>query len=580
MKRAVLHIVDVSIALLLLLSLASGQSLHISRVTTRPDGRQIGTGSRLLSMSDSGRYAIVQEFLSPTPPSFLTYDVRLLDRTNGSQAPLALGTGGVPLDSEIFSPLLTPAGNRVVFFTFASNVPGGITLPFGALLSMEVSTGLLTRLDHAAGGGPPDSYSFPESVSTDGRFVSCWSDATDLVPGDTNAATDAYVIDQQTGIITRLSLSTGGSESMSTSWSTHLSENGRYATFDNDGDDLDPADQNGTSFDVYFRDTQTGLTELISVTPSGVSGNAGSYGLWVSDDGRYVAFWSDATDLVAGDVNGQNDIFLRDRQLGTTTLVILSSSGAQLNAFAYGTFSGNGRYFAFRTSASNAVFGDTNQDSDIFVRDLLAGTTQRVTLTPTGGESHMNPFPGITHEVTYISNDGRLVSCHTYFGDLIAGDSNDHEDGFVIDRASNVAPVTTYCTAKTTSTGCTPVITSAGEPRASGFDSFYVSATQVRTATRGAFIWSLVPVALPFGGGTLCVAPPYQFQGVSSGTYGGLFGPCGQGQFVFQATQSFFGAHGILPGMTVYAQFMSRDNGYPAPNNIGLTDAITFTLAP
>ncbi len=92
--------------------------------------------------------------------------------------------------------------------------------------------------------------------------------------------------------------------------------------------------------------------------------------------------------------------------------------------------------------------------------------------------------------------------------------------------------------------------------------------------------WSLSPVALPFGGGTLCVAPPYQLEGVSSGTHGGGSGPCDQGQFVFQATQSFFAAHGIQPGTTVYAQFLSRDNGYAQPNNIGLTDGIRFMLAP
>jgi hypothetical protein len=351
--------------------------------------------------------------------------------------------------------------------------------------------------------------------------------------------------------------------------------------FSNYGDDLDPLDVNNNASDVYLRDLQTATTHLISVTPTGQAGDMDSYAMWVSDDGRYVAFSSNADDLVPGDTNGVNDFFLRDRQTATTSLIVLSNSGAQLDDWVGGRFSPDGRYVAFETRATNAVAGDTNQAGDVFVRDLLLSTTQRVTLTPTGGQvTQGSPTTGGFAVIMGFSPDGRFVAVYSDYSDLIEGDSNAAIDGFVIDSRSPLAPVTTYCTAKTTSTGCAPVITCAGEPRASGFDSFFVSASQVRTNTRGGFIWSLAANAAPFGGGTLCVAAPYHLESVASGAYGGTSGPCNQGQFLFRPTQAFLALHGLVPGTTVFGQFLSRDNGFPAPNAIGLTDAITFTVGP
>ncbi len=280
-------------------------------------------------------------------------------------------------------------------------------------------------------------------------------------------------------------------------------------------------------------------------------------------------------------MNAKNDVFLRDRQLGVTTYVVLSSSGAQLDDYVGARFSANGRFVAFSTRATNAVPGDTNQLDDLFVRDLFTSTTELLSLTPTGAQVSQPSasYGGFTVPAA-LSSDGRWLAFYSDYSDLVAGDSNGTIDGFVLERQPTVAPVTTYCPAKVTSTGCTPVITSAGEPRASGFDSFYVSASKVRAATRGAFSWSLAAASTPFGGGTLCVAAPYRFEGVASGTYGGTGRPCNQGQFVFKPSHAFFATHSLTPGTTIFAQFLSRDNGFAPPNNIGLTDAIAFTIAP
>ena len=149
---------------------------------------------------------------------------------------------------------------------------------------------------------------------------------------------------------------------------TSLSAEGRLVAFESYASNLVPGDTNGR-LDVFVHDRQTRLTERVSVDSAGIQGNGSSRQPSISADGRFMAFTSDATNLVPGDTNGRTDVFVHDRQTGTTERVSVDSAGNQGNAGSSGVgISGDGRFVAFTSSATNLVPGDTNSVADVFVR--------------------------------------------------------------------------------------------------------------------------------------------------------------------------------------------------------------------
>ncbi|GAA1587703.1 PD40 domain-containing protein [Kribbella sancticallisti] len=167
-----------------------------------------------------------------------------------------------------------------------------------------------------------------------------------------------------------------------------VSSGGRFVVFSSYASDLVAGDTNGQR-DVFVRDTATGRTTLVSVGVGGVQGNAESRQGSISADGRFVAFNSYASNLLPGDTNDSPDVFLRDLVTGRTTLVSVGLQGwADQGAHEPG-ISTDGRHVAFTSSATNLVAGDTNDTQDIFVRDLHAGRTERVSLTAEGLQSDL-----------------------------------------------------------------------------------------------------------------------------------------------------------------------------------------------
>ena len=162
-------------------------------------------------------------------------------------------------------------------------------------------------------------------------------------------------------------------------------------------------DTNGAT-DVFVRDRQAGATTRVSVGTGNVQGNGGSGVADISGDGRWVVFYSIATNLVSGDTNAQSDIFLHDRDTGTTTRVSVSSAGAQAagGVSFNSVISADGRLVAFESAATQLVAGDTNGVTDVFVRDLQTGTTTRVSVT-TGGAQGTRTVRILTSAATGVS---------------------------------------------------------------------------------------------------------------------------------------------------------------------------------
>src|SRR5207245_298074 len=220
------------------------------------------------------------------------------------------------------------------------------------------------------------------ALSADGRFVAFTSVATNLVAGDANGVSDVFVHDRQAGTTERVSVDSAGSEGNGASTGVALSADGRFVAFTSVATNLVAGDTNGAA-DVFVHDRQTGTTERGSVDSAGSEGNGASTGVALSADGRFVAFTSAATNLVAGDTNGVTDVFVHDRQTGTTERVSVDSAGIEGNGASAGVaLSADGRFVAFTSVATNLVAGDTNGAADVFVHDR--GTTDTTPPTAPG----------------------------------------------------------------------------------------------------------------------------------------------------------------------------------------------------
>jgi hypothetical protein len=328
--------------------------------------------------------------------------------------------------------------------------------------------------------------------------------------------------------------------------------------------------------EIYARDLQTGVTELVSV---GANNDPGNFDAdqqpSISADGNFVAFQSYAMNLVSGDTNVANDIFVRDRAAGTTERVSVSSSGGQgFETSSFPVISANGRFVAFMSASTNLVPDDANGHSDAFLRDRLTETTLRVSVPGDGAQPDGDSIP------MGVSDDGTTVLVVSFASNLAPGDENKEFDVYACDRSSTEAA--SYCDAKTDSVGCTPAITSTGTPAFSGTDRFTVSASNLRNNRRGRLFYSLCPSSLPYLGGSACIAEPLRATpGVFSG--GNRPGPDCSGVLSFDFNEFIRdGADlDLVPGTTVYAQFRYHDQGHASTTfSIGLTDALVFTIAP
>jgi Tol biopolymer transport system component len=280
----------------------------------------------------------------------------------------------------------------------------------------------------ANGGG--DLPSPPGAVlSADGRFVAFMSGSTNLIPNDTNGTWDVFVRDRVSGTTERVSVDSSGSQANGFSglYGIAISADGRYVAFESAASNLVPSDTNGVR-DIFVRDRLIGTTERASVATGGAQGDGNCFHLAMSLDGRYVAFESLATNLVPGDANGQPDVFVRDRVSGTTELVSISTSGAQGNGISeVPAISADGRFVAFESIASNLIAGDSNGVYDVFVRDRQSATTERVSIRSGGAQSN-----GPSYWAS-ISANGRFVSFTSEATNLVPGDTNAHRDVFVRD---------------------------------------------------------------------------------------------------------------------------------------------------
>jgi Tol biopolymer transport system component len=288
---------------------------------------------------------------------------------------------------------------------------------------------ILVRANRAGTGGGDGSSTTP-AISANGRFVAFESDASDLTahPGPAERAVNVFVRDLATGTTMLASVTSDGTASGNlSSHGPSLSANGRFVVFESDASDLVANDTN-TEGDLFVRDLVQLTTTLVSVNAAGTaSGNGESSAPVITPNGRFVAFQSIASDLVTTDANGNWDVFVRDLGSDTITLVSVNVAGTgSANGFSFGpVISDDGRLVAFRSFASDLVADDTNGVEDVFVRDLAKGTTTLVSvnLAGTGSGNASSTQPSLNAR-------GRVVAFQSNASDLVANDDNAAPDVF------------------------------------------------------------------------------------------------------------------------------------------------------
>jgi uncharacterized repeat protein (TIGR01451 family) len=266
-------------------------------------------------------------------------------------------------------------------------------------------------------GNDTSGFLSPPAISADGRFVAFDSNATDLIEGG-NLPFNIFVHDRQTGVTEIVSVSSRGRQGEGLSSFPDLSADGRYVAFDSDAENLARGDRNGTT-DVFRHDRQTGETILVSVTSDEQQGGASSHAPAISADGNFIVFHANSA-LVPEDTNETTDVYVRDVQGGTTALVSVALDGTAGNNTSFiQDISADGRFVAFVSDATNLIPNDVvDNEPNVYVRDLSSGVTELVSVGSNGTRADVGFF-----DIPSISADGRYVAFST-FDSLVPEDTS------------------------------------------------------------------------------------------------------------------------------------------------------------
>lgn len=429
-------------------------------------------------LNDDGRYAA---FLSAAPnlipgqqDANNADDVFLHDRLAGTTTLVSHADGSATTAGNAASadPLVSPDGSAVVFLSNASDLVAGLPAATGVarLFLRDTATGQTVLVSHAAGspGTPGDGAAGPFAVSADGRWIAFVDSGSNLVAGqvDTNFGSDVFLYDRASGAIGLVSHNAAASSHTANALSRFpvISGDGRFVAYLSQASDLVPGQTGAGGLFVFDRVLGT----TVRASPSA------GFRLAISRDGRGVVFLSSATNLVPGqvDANGADDVFLWDRTTGSTLLVSHAAgapataadrrSDLSLSTFTPPVISADGLVVAFLSDADDLVPGqsDSNLGPDVFLFDR---TTGAVTLASRSAASPITAGDRNSYEPA-VSADGRFVAFLSTSGNLVPGqadlDGAGGDDFFLYDRSAGTTTLSSHIPSSATTTG---------GPGASGF---------------------------------------------------------------------------------------------------------------
>ena len=336
----------------------------------------------------------------------------------------------------------------------------------GLVASSVLAHHSIERVSLGVGSVEAVGSSGTASLSSDGSYVAFQSSASNLVPGDTNAQPDVFVRDLVARTNERISVSSTGLQAAGGSWSPVMTPDGRFIAFDSVAMNLAPGGHL-PFMDVFLHDRTTGLTERLSDGIGGVLGNNGSYRPSLSADGRFVAFESTASNLVAADTNHTADVFLRDRSTNSLVRVSVTSFLAQASGPSWDAkISADGRFVSFTSAAVDLVPGDTNAALDVFVHEISSAITARVSVNDGGFQALGGHSSG-----AMLSSTGRFLAFSSGARNLVTNDSNSFGDVFVKDLTTGRVRLVSISTAGIQANGVSSDACISADGRTVGFVS-------------------------------------------------------------------------------------------------------------
>lgn len=452
---------------------ATQQSMPVPLITTRisknTQGGNTNDVSSQPSLSASGRYVAFQSSASNlvSNDGNSQQDIFVFDRQNNSTRRVSIDSNGNEGNGLSETPDLSGDGNLIVFASTASNLVSNDSNGKKDIFIHNRQTATTSLLSISSSGSQANNSSSSPAISADGRFVVFVSTATNLVANDSNGSSDIFLLDRDSGLIKLISRDSTGMLAEGDSFNPAISADGQYIVYESLAQNLIPGDNNASS-DIFVYDRITAETALASVKSNGTIGNNGSFKPAISGDGRYIAFESLADNLVSGDTNSLQDIFVHDRLTGQTGRVNLDSFGAQANnTSSNAQISADGRFVSFESAATDLIPVDSNLNTDVFVRDRQESRTTLISVVSTSGEQADDS----SREAT-ISYNGRFVGFKSIATNLSSADSNELDDIYlsentditnnkyliVTDKGAgagsfSVSPAGTDCGANSTSCG-------------------------------------------------------------------------------------------------------------------------------
>lgn len=569
--------------------------------------------------------------------SYATVLAQIASGEGGRTTLISVDPNGVPVNRASITSSISGDGRHVAFLSYSPLHVTNDTNGYEDVFVRDTLLGTTVRVSVDSNGVEANERSLAPEISGNGRYVTFISFATNLVAGDVNGVEDVFRHDLITGETILVSVSSAGAQQNAgfVDEQVAISDDGDRIVFASEATNLVPLQVTG-SRQVYLREVTSGTTRLVSMRPPLTVGNGLSHRVELSANGTYVTFKSHATNLVIGDTNQSADIYLADLATNTVERVSLGDQGQQLQGDSLeSSLSGDGRFVAFSSDANNVVPNDNNFSPDVFLRDRATGVTRLVSRGALGAPANglsdapvicddgthilyrtraTDAYPGDSNgsimdlvllrlagaqtEVVNVSTAGRVPQSHSGKGDVSRGGtvvSFDHADGqrlaygvtgmeshvFVRDRT--VSWPLTYCPAGVNSIGCLTALSIAGTPSMSAGSGFVLSAAGVLNQQTVALFYSLSgSQEYPLYAGTICLAQPWVL-GPVTGTGGtGSAGTNCTGAFALDVNSYLAsgGAAGVLAGTAVWAQAIHRDPGFGPSRGAVLTDAVVFRIGP
>ena len=396
-------------------------------VSVATDGSLVNGYSADPAVSCDGRYVVFESAATNLVQNDnnSTQDVFVRDREFGETTRASVASGGTEANGRSDSPTISCDGRYVAFYSYADNLVEDDGNEVSDVFLHDRSENTTIRVSRGLDGAEADGYSGSPAISADGNFVAFESRATNLIEDDSNASIDVFVYEVWTGVIERVSVDSDANQVYRSSGDPVISADGRYVAFLSSSPDLVPGDTNNQE-DVFLRDRFEGETIRVNVGSDGSEANYWSSDLAISGDGSHVGFYTEADTLVPDDLNGDDDVFVRDVLQAETERVSVNSLGEEADGGSRRpSICGTGRYVAFQSYADNLVPNDDSWWDDVFVRDRQLGETIRVSVDSDGVPgNYFSRSPS-------ISADGRYVAFESSADNLVPGDDNGVQDVFL-----------------------------------------------------------------------------------------------------------------------------------------------------